>query len=78
MTAKLRDRVRDVIDHVVALPPEATTDSFELSGLGADSLDMVEVVSELEEEFDISIPDADVQKWTTIADVIGTVDGLTG
>jgi acyl carrier protein len=46
--------------------PEA---SF-IDDLGADSLDTVELVMALEEEFDIEIPDEDAEKMTTVADAI--------
>ena len=38
--------------------------------LGADSLDIVELVMSMEEEFDVEIPDEDVEKMRTIGDVI--------
>jgi acyl carrier protein len=53
------------------LAPEA---SF-IDDLGADSLDIVELVMAMEEEFDIEIPDDDAEKIQTIKDVIGYVKG---
>jgi acyl carrier protein len=41
--------------------------------LGADSLDIVELVMEMEEEFDIEIPDEDIEKIVTVRDVIGYI-----
>ena len=38
--------------------------------LGADSLDIVELIMALEEEFDIEIPDADAEKVVTVTDVV--------
>ena len=46
--------------------PEA---SF-INDLGADSLDIVELVMELEEEFDMSIPDEDAEKIRTVGDAV--------
>ena len=37
--------------------------------LGADSLDIVELVMEMEEEFDVEIPDEDIEKMSTVQDV---------
>jgi acyl carrier protein len=51
------------------LAPEA---SF-IDDLGADSLDIVELVMAMEEEFDIEIPDDDAEKIQTIKDVISYV-----
>jgi acyl carrier protein len=53
------------------LAPEA---SF-IDDLGADSLDIVELVMAMEEEFDIEIPDDDTEKIQTIKDVIIYVKG---
>jgi acyl carrier protein len=44
-----------------------------LEDLAWDSLDVVEIVMELEEEFDMTIPEATVESWKTLADVIETV-----
>ena len=41
-----------------------------IDDLGADSLDIVELVMALEEEFDIEIPDADAEKVVTVGDVV--------
>lgn len=41
-----------------------------IDDLGADSLDIVELVMALEEEFDIEIPDADAEKVATVGDVV--------
>lgn len=45
-------------------------DSRFLDDLGADSLDIVELIMEMEEEFDIEIPDEDVEKMVIVKDVI--------
>lgn len=46
------------------------TESSFLDDLGADSLDIVELIMALEEEFDIEIPDADAEKVSTVGDVV--------
>jgi acyl carrier protein len=51
-------------------PDKITGDSLFVNDLGADSLDTVELVMELEEEFDINIPDDEAEKIQTIADAI--------
>ena len=51
------------------IKPEA---SF-IDDLGADSLDIVELVMAMEEEFDIEIPDDDAEKIQTIGDALGYV-----
>lgn len=43
--------------------------------LSADSLDIVELVMEIEEEFDMEIPDADAEKIVTVGDVVDYIKG---
>jgi acyl carrier protein len=45
------------------------TASF-IEDLGADSLDIVELVMQMEEEFDLDIPDEDAEKMKTVGDVV--------
>jgi len=54
--------------------PEA---SF-VDDLGADSLDQVELIMAMEEEFDISIPDEDAEKIATVKDAIDYVNTAVG
>lgn len=54
----------------LGVAPEKITPGLSLANLGADSLDTVELVMELEEEFDITIPDEDAERIQTIADAI--------
>ncbi|MCF8128440.1 MAG: acyl carrier protein [Deltaproteobacteria bacterium] len=54
--------------------PEA---SF-VDDLGADSLDQVELIMAMEEEFDISIPDEDAEKIATVKDAIDYVNAAIG
>jgi acyl carrier protein len=49
-------------------PEEVTLESSFIVDLGADSLDIVELLMALEEEFDIEIPDEEAEKLTTVGD----------
>lgn len=49
---------------------EITMESSFIDDLGADSLDIVELLMALEEEFDIEIPDEEAEKLSTVADVV--------
>ncbi|MFR1707837.1 MAG: acyl carrier protein [Clostridium sp.] len=49
---------------------DITMDSGFVDDLGADSLDLVELIMALEEEFDMEIPDEDAEKITTVGDVV--------
>ncbi len=72
------DRIREIIVEQLGVPagqvvPEA---SF-IDDLGADSLDIVELVMALEEAFDLEIPDDHAEKIRTIQDAISYVDERT-
>jgi acyl carrier protein len=71
MTASIEERVRSII--VDQLAVDATkvsqTASF-IDDLGADSLDIVELVMTMEEEFDLDIPDEEAEKMKTVGDVV--------
>ena len=49
---------------------EVTLESSFIDDLGADSLDIVELLMALEEEFDIEIPDEEAEKLSTVGDVV--------
>ncbi len=49
---------------------EITMESCFVDDLGADSLDIVELIMALEEEFDMEIPDEDAEKISTVGDVV--------
>ena len=51
-----------------------TSDASFMEDLGADSLDTVELVMALEEEFDIEIPDSDAEKIQTVQDALNYLD----
>ncbi|MEM0994437.1 MAG: acyl carrier protein [Bacteroidota bacterium] len=53
---------------------EITTDANFIDDLGADSLDTVELIMELEKEFDISIPDEEAEKIATVGDAIKYIE----
>ena len=51
-----------------------TADASFMEDLGADSLDTVELVMALEEEFDLEIPDSDAEKIQTVQDALNYLD----
>ena len=65
------EKVRDIIVEQLGVDKETvTTESSFIDDLGADSLDIVELIMALEEEFDTEIPDEDAEKISTVNDVI--------
>ncbi len=71
----LEERVTELIVGQLGISKEeAIASASFLDDLGADSLDIVELVMTLEEEFDLEIPDEDAEKIQTIGDAISYVD----
>ncbi len=68
------DKVRDILVEQLGIKPEEVTKeaSFQ-DDLGADSLDVVELVMAFEEEFDIRIPDEDAEKISTVAEAVNYI-----
>ena len=68
----LEARVTDlIVEQLGVSKEEAVVNASFIDDLGADSLDIVELVMTLEETFDIEIPDDDAEKMQTINDAIG-------
>ena len=68
-------RVREIIcEQLGVSAEEVTLDSSFIEDLGADSLDIVELVMALEEEYGMEISDEDAEKIRTVRDVIGYIE----
>ncbi len=69
------DDVKEVVvEQLNVSPDEVKEDSKFADDLGADSLDVVELVMSLEEKFDIEIPDEEAEKIATVADAIAYIE----
>lgn len=65
------EKVKEVIVDQLGVEDEAiNTETSFIDDLGADSLDIVELIMALEEEFDLQIPDSEAEKIATVGDVI--------
>ena len=62
-----------IVEQLGVTEGSVTMEASFIDDLGADSLDIVELVMALEEEFDIEIPDADAEKVTTVGDVVENI-----
>jgi acyl carrier protein len=68
-------RVKDIIVEQLGVKPEQVVPAAKfIEDLGADSLDTVELVMALEEEFGIEVPDEQAEKLQTVGDVIKYVE----
>ncbi|CAD7287981.1 MULTISPECIES: acyl carrier protein [Campylobacter] len=71
------DDVRDVVVEQLSVEPDAVKlESKIIEDLGADSLDVVELVMALEEKFGIEIPDGEAEKLISISDVVTYVEKI--
>jgi acyl carrier protein len=66
----VEDKIKEIIIEKDEIVPEA---SF-VDDLGADSLDLVELIMTMEEEFDIDISDEDAEKLVTVKDAIDYIN----
>ena len=67
----LENKVKEIIVDKLGVEESELTDSASFTNdLGADSLDTVELIMEFEKEFNISIPDEDAEKISTVGDAI--------
>ena len=73
------NKVKDIIEKELGVEREKLTNeaSF-IEDLGADSLDIVELVMEFEKEFNIDIPDEDAEKLRTVGDALGYLNQKVG
>ena len=68
------DKVKSIIVEQLGVDAnEVTPEASFVDDLGADSLDTVELVMALEEEFEIEIPDEDAEKITTVSQAISYI-----
>ena len=69
------DKVKDIIvDQLDADEDAVKMEAVIIDDLGADSLDVVDLVMSIEEEFDIEIPDEAVEKIKTVGDIVSYIE----
>ena len=72
------EKVKEIIvDQLGGDETQVTADASFIDDLGADSLDTVELVMALEEEFDIEIPDEEAEKIITVKDATSYINSRT-
>ena len=76
--SNIEQRVKKIVAEQLGVnESEVKNESSFVNDLGADSLDTVELVMALEEEFECEIPDEDAEKITTVKDAVDYIQGHT-
>ncbi len=71
------DKVKDIIvDQLDVDEDKITMEASITEDLGADSLDVVDLIMSLEEEFDIKIPDEEVENVKTVGDIVKFIEEI--
>ena len=72
------EKIQAMLADALNLPIEKVTPEAKIvDDLGADSLDVVELLSQLEDEYGVTIPDEEVENLVTVADVATQIEKLT-
>lgn len=75
--SEIEARVKDiVVEQLGVNADEVTADASFIDDLGADSLDTVELVMALEEEFECEIPDEEAEKITTVKEAVDYINSV--
>ena len=77
--ATIEEKIKKIIcDQLDVAEKDVVLEASFVDDLGADSLDQVELIMAMEEEFDISIPDEDAEKISTVQDAIDYIKKAVG
>ena len=68
------ERVRRIVAEHLGIPLERVVDSAGLLDLGADSLDFIELIMALEDEFSLTISDEEAERLVTVGDLVAAVE----
>ena len=72
------DKVKDIVLDKLGTEENKITEAASfMDDLGADSLDTVELIMEMEEEFGIEIPDEEAEKLATVGDAVMYIDSIS-
>ena len=75
--SNIEERVKKIVAEQLGVKEDIAADASFVDDLGADSLDTVELVMALEEEFECEIPDDEAEKITTVQQAIDYVEKHT-
>lgn len=73
----MKEKIKTIVTEILATSKEITDSSNFVDDFGADSIDQVEIVMALEEEYSIEIPDEDICKISTINSIVEYIQAKT-
>ena len=75
--SEIKEKITNIIVNKLNVEPSIVTDDAEfINALGADSLDIVELIMDIEHEFNINIPDNMTEKIVTVGDAVMVVESM--
>ena len=75
--SEIKEKITNIIVNKLNVEPSIVTDDAEfINALGADSLDIVELIKDIEHEFNINIPDNMTEKIVTVGDAVKVVESM--
>ena len=75
--SEIKEKITNIIVNKINVEPSIVTDDAEfINALGADSLDIVELIMDIEHEFNINIPDNMTEKIVTVGDAVKVVESM--
>ena len=72
------EKISELVADKLGVASKVNAEAKFVEDLGADSLDTVELIMQLEDEFNIEIPDDEAEKLTTVGSVVEYIDAHTG
>jgi acyl carrier protein len=77
--ASVEEKIKKIIcEQLDVTEKDVVPEASFVDDLGADSLDQVELIMAMEEEFDVSIPDEDAEKIATVKDAVAYIQKASG
>ena len=70
------EKIRAIICDQLELEEDNVTMESDMEDLGADSLDLVDLVMALEDEFETEVPDEELESFKTVGDVVKFIEGI--
>ena len=75
MESEVFERIREYLaDQLDVEPEKITPDSDIVEDFGADSLDVIDMITTMSDEFGVEIPDEDIENFRTVGDVVSYVE----